>query len=136
MILAIDPGKDKSGIAVVSRNKEVKMKTIVPTREISGIISDIIHKYNIEVIVLGDGTSSSTLKEILKVLTGDKIPIKPVAEDFSTVEAEKRFKKNNPVSLGKKIIGLFLDWKPSQPLDDITAVILAERYIDKQIEKK
>lgn len=131
MILAIDPGKDKSGMAVVTEAGKVKMKTIISVKNIEKKVKKVIQKYAINIIVIGDGTGSELIQTRLKKITGDNISIKLIEEKNSTLEAEKRYKKEKFTGW-KKIIGFFLDWKPTQPLDDLTAVILAERYI-KQI---
>ena len=109
------------------------MRTIIPSAEIESRVKALLQQYKIKEIVLGNGTTSSNLKNKLENVIRDSskssINIELVEEDYSTLEAEKRYHQENPPSGLKKILNIFLDWKPDKPLDDLVAVILAERYI-------
>ena len=131
-ILAVDPGRDKIGVAVVDGEKNVYFKEIIPSEEFETYIRKVVNKYNIDIIVIGDGTGCQQIKDILVKFLNKKISVQTVVEDFSTTEAEKRYLKENPRTGWKRLL-FFADWKPEKPVDDYVAVLLAERYIDKYI---
>ena len=62
IILAIDPGKDKCGIAVLGQF-EILFKKIVKTKKIKKEIKSLLASYKIKEIIIGDGTSSDNIKK-------------------------------------------------------------------------
>lgn len=124
-ILAIDPGKDKCGLAIVNYSLLVLSKKIVDRIEFQSYLSQLINIYDIREIIIGDGTFYN---EVLKEIKGiTDIPVKIVDEAYTTMEAEKRYWQEKGW-LWKKLL-FFIHWKPGRPLDDYVAVILAERYL-------
>ena len=126
-ILAIDPGKDKCGLAIVNYSLLVLSKKIVDRIELQSYLSQLINIYDIREIIIGDGTFYN---EVLKEIKGiTDIPVKIVDEAYTTMEAEKRYWQEKGW-LWKKLL-FFIHWKPARPLDDYVAVILAERHLQK-----
>lgn len=124
-ILAIDPGKDKCGLAIVNYSLLVLSKKIVDRIELQSYLSQLINIYDIREIIIGDGTFYN---EVLKEIKGiTDIPVKIVDEAYTTLEAEKRYWQEKG-GLWKKL-HFFIHWKPGRPLDDYVAVILVERYL-------
>ncbi len=126
IILAIDPGKDKCGYAVVNKEKKVYEKGVILTSNLKTYLNKSLNKYSISQFVLGDGTNSDLIKNIL--LNNFSLPISMVNEDYTTLEAEKRYRQEN--SKGLKKIFSFITWRPSEPVDDFVAVLLAERFLE------
>ncbi|HOJ78396.1 MAG TPA: Holliday junction resolvase RuvX [Bacillota bacterium] len=123
LILAIDPGNQKCGVAVVGRTSKVLQKQIVATSELTVKIEQILAKYEIQKIIIGDRTKSKAIKELLVPFS---IPLVVVNEDFSSVEGKRRYLEENSKWWQKLLpIGLRV---PDKPYDDYVAVILAERY--------
>ena len=88
-ILAIDPGKDKCGLAIVNYSLLVLSKKIVDRIELQSYLSQLINIYDIREIIIGDGTFYN---EVLKEIKGiTDIPVKIVDEAYTTMEAEKRY---------------------------------------------
>ncbi|MCX5726180.1 MAG: resolvase [Candidatus Saganbacteria bacterium] len=125
-ILAIDPGKDKCGIAVISDGKTVLEKKVIPTITLKNIVSDTLKRFEIETIVLGSGTHSKIVK---KELAGLNRRIVLFPEKFTTLDARKRYWAENPPK-GLLVLvpeGLRL---PPRPYDDYAAVLLGERFLE------
>ncbi len=120
--MAVDPGRDKSGIAIIDNNRKIYFKDIVITDNISSVIRPLLADYTIDMIVIGDGTYCEEIRKIIS--RQSKIPISIVNEAYSTVEAEKKYRQEKQNCLFRLV-----KWKPSCPLDDYVAVILAERYL-------
>ncbi|MDI3547043.1 MAG: hypothetical protein PWR10_695 [Halanaerobiales bacterium] len=125
MILAIDPGRDKCGLAVLDGEMTVRYQGIVSGREIEAYLKQLLNRFEIEGIVLGNGTFSEEMEERLK--QNFNLPVHLIDEAYTTCEAEKRYREEH--FRGLKSILRFISWKPSRPVDDYVAVILAERYL-------
>ncbi len=127
LLLSIDPGKDKCGIAILNYELRIFFKGIIKTTKIKSYLQEVLNSYNIKDIVIGNGTYSVNLNQIVRELSD--IPASFVDEAYTTVEAEERYlakhKKNWQNWLS------FITWKPSVAVDDYVAVILAERFIKK-----
>lgn len=125
MIMAVDPGREKCGLAVLKKDGTVIYREIIQTEEFGLSLKDILKRYNIETVVLGNGTYSSELEE--EIIRNSELPVVKVDEAYTTFEAEKRYRKENLKGL-KKIFSIIF-WKPARPVDDYVAVILGERYL-------
>ncbi len=125
-ILAIDPGRSKTGVAVVRENLNVLEKKIIPTDRLPVIIGKLLADYKINLIVTGDGTYSRELQEKINEKIKGKLPVVEVDETHTTELAEQRYREEK--GQGWQRLFNIISWKPSRPLDDYVAVILAERY--------
>ena len=128
IILAVDPGRDKCGVAVVSDRMEIHHKKIVNSRDICAYLNKLVHKYDIDKVIIGNGTASQAVKGELCRQVGTGLPVVTVDERDSTREAEERYLQDNPPRGIKKLLSKFVRWRVEKPLDDYTAVILAERF--------
>jgi RNase H-fold protein (predicted Holliday junction resolvase) len=124
LILAIDPGSQKCGVAVVGEQGEVIYKATVATLELLPAVTEQVRRHTITVIVLGNRTGSKAIEAALLPLA---FPIKFVEEDQSSLEGRYRYLRENTTGLARLLpIGLRV---PKQPFDEYVAVILAERYL-------
>lgn len=127
MILAVDPGSQKCGLAVVDYQGTVMKKMVVPAVELSKTVSVIMDNYQIAVIVVGDRTNSKIIGKELKPFG---LPLKMVDENHSSFEGRRRYLKDHNRGLARLIpIGLR---SPKEAYDDYVAVILAERFLEKK----
>lgn len=129
-LLALDPGSDKVGTAVLSFAKEEKEKTIVKKDELLDHLSEIFNNYQIEEIVIGNGTGAEELKEMISSNYAD-LKITFVEEKFTTEEAQARYLKEKPMSNYEKLLRKIVSWKVKKPLDDYAALIIGEKYLEK-----
>lgn len=130
VILAIDPGRDKIGLAVLDLHSKILYKDIIVSRKIKSYLLQLSNNYNIKNIVVGDGTFSTEIIEVIKSTV--EIPVVVADETYTTVEAEKRYFKEEG-GFWKKCL-FFIHWKPTRPLDDYAAVILAEKFLNREIK--
>ena len=133
MIIALDPGREKCGIAVVHKQKGMLMKGVIQTNELASKIQELITQYNIRQIVIGDGTSSREVKQCLETIKiqDGSLSISFIDERHSTDQARQRYWAENPPRGLKRLIPITMQ-VPPKPVDDYVAVILAERYFDHQ----
>ena len=134
-IIAVDPGKDKVGVAVVHSSLGVKEQSIVPADRLSEHLNTIFEHYRIDEIVLGDGTEVDKIEKKIKSLKKD-IEIHIIDERSTTEEAEARYIKEKPKSRLEKLLRKFVSWRPKTPVDDYAAVIIAEKYLAKLDKQK
>ncbi|AZO93976.1 RuvX/YqgF family protein [Halocella sp. SP3-1] len=126
MLLAIDPGRDKCGIAVMTGDATVLFQEIVATEKIELYLLELLNRYKIEEVVLGNGTFSEEVAR--KIEKNYDLPLMLIKEAYTTLAAEERYRQVNYSGI-KRFFLSFIKWKPSFPVDDYAAVILGERYL-------
>lgn len=126
-LLAIDPGKDKCGVAVVSPGGEVLLRQILPTSQMDHILPSLLQSHAIEQIVIGNSTTSKAMQERLHTLVPG-MKVTAVNEKNSTLEARALYWRQNPPRGWRKALPLSLQ-EPPEPVDDFAAVVLALRFI-------
>jgi len=127
VILGFDPGRDKCGIALMSRDLQLYNHQVVESTQAIAAIASLQQQYAITQIVMGNQTTSKQWQKQLKTDLGDRIPITLVDERYSTLEARDRYWQMYPPRGLKRLIpqGMRL---PPRPIDDIVAILLIERY--------
>jgi RNase H-fold protein (predicted Holliday junction resolvase) len=128
-LLAIDPGKNKFGYAVLSSEKTLLFQGISEVCKVLEIAEWAINTYQIETIVIGDRTGGADFCSLFKTkFAGKGLKIVTIDEDYSSYEGRRRFLVENRKGW-RKLIPLGLQ-SPSEPYDDYVAAILGERYLD------
>jgi len=127
-VLAIDPGREKCGLAVVGHAGVLHRHVLAP-EHIPDVIPTLIASHRVDQIIIGAGTGGSALASDLCELV-DPIPVELVDETLSTHRAKARFFQENPPRGLLRLIprGLLV---PHKPYDDYVAVILAEEYLQR-----
>jgi len=128
-IIAIDPGREKCGIAVVHQEQGLLIKKVINRLELKSVVQQLIGEYHTSTVVVGDGTSSREAKLTLEQIkiVGFPLIIIFVDEHHSTDQARCRYWRENPPKGFKRFIPVTMQVPPC-PVDDYVAVILAERY--------
>lgn len=125
-ILAIDPGREKTGIAILN-NSDVLEHKIINSEELVQIIKSLLEKYIIKTIVMGNGTSSKKKYDLLKREFMDR-DIVLINEYRTTDEARKLYFQENPPKGWKKLIPLGMQ-VPPVPVDDYAAIVIGRKYL-------
>ncbi len=129
-ILSIDPGKYRSGLAVISSDKAVISKKAVKTLVLPEEITDLCYKNDISLIIIGNGGPGRIIEKKIASLN-IKATILFVNEKGSTLEARKLYwKDNKPKGLLRFIPSSLL--LPHEPYDDYAALVIGYRYLDKE----
>jgi RNase H-fold protein (predicted Holliday junction resolvase) len=133
-LLALDPGSDKVGTAVLDYQAQEKEKTIVKIDELIEHLKEIFKIYQIEEIIIGNGTGA---EKIIKMVKNNfkQSKISLVEEEFTTEEAQARYLQEKPMSNYEKLLRKIVSWKLKKPLDDYAALIIGEKYLEK-LDKK
>lgn len=125
-ILAIDPGREKTGIAIL-KNSDVLEHKIINSDELVQIMKSLLEKYIIKTIVMGNGTSSKKKYDLLKREFIDR-DIVLINEYRTTDEARKLYFQENPPKGWKKLIPLGMQ-VPPVPVDDYAAIVIGRKYL-------
>lgn len=131
MILAIDPGRDKCGVVVINRQAEIKYQRVIETSKLKSIVNELVNEFEVERIILGDGTTSQSAQQTLEIFN---ISIQVVNEKHTTEEARKLYWKKNPPKGLRRLLPTSIQ-VPPQPVDDLVAEILAERFLRSEINE-
>ncbi len=125
-VLAIDPGRDKIGLAVLSARGDIEEKLVVFRGEFEHALRRTIGEYSIDRIVIGGGTGSDWVKEQLERHGVESVI--EVGEEGTTLEArELAWKENPPSGLWKLLPKLF---RPTpRDMDAWAAVVIGRRAI-------
>ena len=127
MFMGIDPGRDKCGVAILTAASEIKYQRVVPTEELDTVIKNLAAQFDIEKVILGDGT---THKAAAKKISASGLTFELVDEKHTTEEARREFWIKNPPHGWRKLLPTSMQ-VPPEPVDAIVAEILVRRYLRK-----
>ena len=132
LYLGIDPGRSKTGLALVNGAGKIVKLHIAESKNIDNEIVEFIKNSCPVHIVLGNGTNSRNIGESVKRILND-VMVNVVEEAHSTEEARTLYWKENPPKGLKKLIpsGMLV---PPVPLDAYAAVILLRRFLEDNYE--
>lgn len=131
VVLAIDPGTSKCGLALVRRKPDAGLdllwRKVVPTSEVCKVLAEISSVAEFNMIIVGSGTSSRTLVETLRE-TMPSVGILVVDEKDTTIQARERYWEHNPRRGWRRLLPATM-FLPPEPVDDFAAFVLAERVL-------
>lgn len=132
LYLGIDPGRSKTGLALVDGAGKIVKLHIAESQNIDNEIVEFIKNSCPVHIVLGNGTNSRNIGESIKRVLPD-VMVAVVEEAHSTEEARTLYWQENPPKGLKKLIpyGMLV---PTVPLDAYAAVILVRRFLEDNYE--
>lgn len=126
VVLAIDPGRAKCGVAVVARDGTVLHRAVIASECLSATASELVERYSPVRCVLGDGTGCRLAEGSLATAIPG-VPICCVDESRTSEEARDRCLRATPARGLQRLIPRGLR-APASPYDDVVATILAERW--------
>lgn len=126
-VAAIDPGKDKSGFAVLDAGGSTLFQCIVPTAAIPEQLTPQLLLHQPECLVLGNGTTSRQMQQCLQQ-AWPELPIVIVDEYRTTQAAREEYWKKYPPKGWRRLLPVTMQ-VPPVPVDDFAAVLLARRYV-------
>lgn len=141
ILLAIDPGRAKCGLAVVRGPDTVRdapvclERRVVETGRLTLAVGEILRRRpGISCILLGNATHSATLrKAILDVFP--QMPLELVDEFNTSARARARYVQENPAPGWRRLLPSTMR-SPEVPYDDYAALLLAEDYFSNNLDKK
>jgi RNase H-fold protein (predicted Holliday junction resolvase) len=130
-VLAVDPGTEKCGLAVVGRRASGKIdllwRKVVPAAETADWAEKAFEHHAFSLVIVGSGSRSRPIQERLR----DRFPhlgVLVVDERDTTLQARERYWEHNPRRGWRRLLPATLQ-TPPEPIDDFAALILAERVL-------
>ena len=139
--LGIDPGRDKTGVALVEETGRILAVQVMRTRNFSDTLLQFLYdrlqvrntwglRKILKAVVLGNGTGSEAHKQRdEKALPG--YPVYIVDEKYSTEEAKALYWQLYPPHGLRRLIPLGLQ-TPPEPLDGYAAVVQVHRFMEQE----
>lgn len=137
MIAAIDPGSEKTGVALIDEKGSLLCKAIIPTGELKQWLTSTYKKRAFSHIVMGNGTNHKHLQPVAEAWVNRQaggITFSLIDENYTTVEGRKLYFKYTPRRGWRRFVPLALQYPP-EPVDDFVAWIIGLRYIKTQQHK-
>jgi len=125
-ILAIDPGRDKLGIALLDSRGAVAVMRVVLRDDFPAVLRGLGESYRPETIAVGDGTMSDWVREKASEAGFERIVLVP--ERNTTLEArELAWKEDPPCWIWRMLPRLFRPTPADQ--DAWAAVVIGRRAL-------
>ena len=139
IVLAIDPGRSKCGVAVCtprddSDRPRILHRGVVPTDKLVMHVPALVDAHKPDVVLIGDGTQSATLRKAVGKALPDGMPFEEVPEAFTSQRVRARLQKE---WLPKGLVRLLPSGlrPPPKAYDDYVAALLAEDWLLAQKNK-
>ncbi len=139
-IIAIDPGRDKCGVAVVAFTSpkvehrvldiQIVERKIAARVHVLQEIESLVARFPAAVLVLGNSTGSRALHQEIVARFPEKT-LHQQDETGSTLEARDWYWRVKPPRGWRKVWPLSLQ-NPPEPIDDFAAVVLAHRFLQNE----
>ncbi len=133
VILGFDPGKDKCGLAVMGLDRQLYYHQVVLSSEAIASIDKLRQNYPISLMVMGDQTTSKRWKQQITEQVKEPLNIILVDERYTSLEARDRYWQMYPPKGLSKLLPQGMR-QPPRPIDDIVAILLIERYLNRLTE--
>jgi RNase H-fold protein (predicted Holliday junction resolvase) len=128
-VLGIDPGRQKTGVAVVDERGDVVWRSVIPTSDNYAALVELLQKWPITRVALGHSTGSKEAEGTIKLILeeqGSEAKVEIINERESTLEARDLYFEAHPPRGWRRLVPLSLQ-TPPVPVDDFAAVVLARR---------
>ena len=133
VILGFDPGRDKCGVAVMGLDRQLQYHEVVSSSNAIATIEDLYQKYPISLLVMGDQTTAKRWKQQIQEKLSPTENIILVDERYTSLEARDRYWLMYPPKGLTKLLPKGMR-TPPRPIDDIVAILLIERYLNRLTE--
>ena len=125
--LGIDPGRSKTGLALVDERGNIVALHIAMTEHMAEELERFTEAISLDGIVMGNGTNSKAIGvAVIKVFPDVDIAI--VDEAHSTEDARTLYWQVNPPQGWRKLVPLGM-LVPPEPLDAYAAVVQVRRWL-------
>lgn len=128
MYMGIDPGKDKCGVAVLTASGEIRFQRVVATEELDSVVKTLAAQFDIESVILGDGTTHKAAASKVKAAG---LSFQLVDEKHTTEEARREYWHKNPPRGWRRLLPTSMQ-VPPEPVDAIVAEILVRRFLERK----
>ncbi len=125
-VLAVDPGTEKCGLAVVQSDGTVLHHEVLPVANLASVAAERAQRHAVQRVVVGDRTGAREIRDALSAQLA--LPIFLVDEHRSSEQGRRRYFRDNPPRGWRRLLPVGLQ-TPPRPYDDYVAIVLAERHL-------
>ncbi len=133
LLLAVDPGRHKIGLAILSATGELLRRSVVSPLSLTQDLQSFLgaERSQLATVVIGDGTGAERVAARVRELIGQGPRFETVDESDSTTEAKQLFYREFPPQGLLRFLprGLWPD--PDMPLDGFAAEVLGRRWLSR-----
>lgn len=130
VIVGFDPGRQKCGVAVMALDRCLLMHEIISANEAIASLQTIYQRFPVSMMIMGDQTTAQEWKKKLEENLNSDARIVLVDERYTSLEARDRYWQMYPPRGLTQMIPKGMR-TPPRPVDDIVAILLIERYLDR-----
>ena len=127
VIAAIDPGREKCGLAVVDERDGVLDQEVVATVWLTEELAERIERFAPARILICNGTTGDDAKARIQEAF-PALPVESVNEYRTTDDAKRAYWEAHPPTGWRRFFPTSMQ-VPPVPVDDFVAVLLAQRYL-------
>ena len=130
ILISFDPGKYKCGLIIANtQSNHVLIANVIEVSQVYDLINKWNREFCVDLIVIGDGTTSNDWIYNLKKIA----PVQIVDESESTLKSRYRYWELSPPSFWIRWIprGLLF---PPENLDAVAALVILEKYLGRKLE--
>lgn len=126
-VLAIDPGTDKCGLAVVDLAGQALRLQVVARTDLAAAVRTALDHFPVGVVLVGHATCGRAVVQELSALL-PQVPVLIAPERNTTLRAREVYFRENPPRGWRRLIprGLLL---PPRPIDDYAALLIATDWL-------
>lgn len=128
--LGIDPGRSKTGLALVDAAGQIVALHIAMTENMEAELKDFVGTQALAGIVMGNGTNNKAIGAAVRRVF-PAVALSLVGEAHSTEEARTLYWQVNPPTGWRKLVPLGM-LVPEEPLDAYAAVVQVRRWLKEE----
>jgi len=133
VILGFDPGRDKCGLAVMGLDRQLYYHQIVTSEQVIATIQALQQQFPISLLIMGDQTTAKHWQQKLSQELPEAPSVVMIDERYTSLEARDRYWQMYPPKGFSRLLPQGLR-QPPRPVDDIVAILLIERYLNRLAE--
>jgi len=118
---------------VMGLDRQLYYHQVVASADAIAIINTLRQQFPISMLVMGNQTTAKRWKQQLQQELAEALNIVLVDERYSTLEARDRYWQMYPPKGLTKLLPHGMR-QPPRPIDDIVAILLIERYLNRLTE--
>lgn len=126
VVLAVDPGSKKCGVALVCSRRGVLRHAVLPLEQLGDTCVAWTESEPADAVIVGGSTGSKAVQRTVEQRLGVRVSV--VDERHTTEQARGRYFVDNPPRGWRRLLPQGLLYPPV-PFDDYAAVVMAEAFI-------
>ena len=134
VVAAVDPGREKCGMAFLAEDGRLLDQAIVGTERLADELSARSRRFEPDVLVLGNGTTSRAAEAAIRRALPSLV-VEIVDEYRTTDDARRAYWEAHPPTGWRRFLPTGMQ-VPPVPVDDFAAVILARRYLEQYARER